>query len=169
MSLQGKAIIFGDDINTDYIIADHYKMRSTDIREIARYAFADYDPEFMKRMRPGDILVAGRNFGCGSAREAAPHVLKVSGISCVLATSFARIFFRNAVNIGLPIMECDTSAIKEGDDLVVDVKSGSVEDRTQGTRITAVPVTGIMAAILDAGGIAGYLRLHGDLVLPPGT
>ncbi|HYC37241.1 MAG TPA: 3-isopropylmalate dehydratase small subunit [Usitatibacter sp.] len=169
MSFRGKAIVFGDDINTDYIIAEHYKSRSTDIREIAKYAFADYDPEFMKRMRPGDILVAGRNFGCGSAREAAPHVLKVAGISCVLAVSFARIFFRNAVNIGLPIMECDTTGIEEGDELVVDAQSGAVEDRTRGSNITATPVTGIMAAILEAGGIAGYLRKHGDLVLPPGS
>jgi 3-isopropylmalate/(R)-2-methylmalate dehydratase small subunit len=166
MILHGKAIRFGDDINTDYIIAEHYKSRSTDIKEIARYAFADYAPDFIQRVRQDDVLVAGRNFGCGSAREAAPHVLKVAGISCVVATSFARIFFRNAINIGLPVVECDTASIQEGDQLSVDVEGGVVDDVTRALRITAAPLPGIMTAILQAGGIAGYLKRHGDLVLP---
>jgi 3-isopropylmalate/(R)-2-methylmalate dehydratase small subunit len=166
VKFEGRALRFGDDINTDYIIADHYKMRSADIHEIAKYAFADFDPTFMQRARPGDIVVAGRNFGCGSAREAAPHVLKAAGISCVVATAFARIFFRNAINIGLPVIECDTAAIQEGDELAVDLERGLVNDLTRGLKITADPLPGIMAAILQAGGIAGYLKLHGDLVLP---
>lgn len=166
MKYQGRALRFGNDINTDYIIADHYKSRSTDINEMARFAFADFAPDFVKQVRPGDILVAGRNFGCGSAREAAPHVLKAVGISCVVASSFARIFFRNAINIGLPIVECDSAAIEDGDELLVDVEHGVVHDLTRQLKISVDPLPVIMTEILQAGGIAGYLKLHGDLVLP---
>ena len=166
MRCRGKVLRFGDHINTDYIIADHYKSRYNDIDELAKYVFADFEPQFAKRVRPGDILVAGSNFGCGSAREAAPRVLKIAGISCVLASSFARIFFRNAINIGLPVVECDTSAIRDGDDLRVDVQAGIVDDLTRGLTIPAAPLPAVMTAILEAGGIAGYLKQHGDLVLP---
>ena len=166
MKYQGCALAFGDDINTDYIIADHYKIRSADIAEVAKYVFADYQPEFAKRVREGDVLVAGRNFGCGSAREAAPRVLRAAGISCIVASSFARIFFRNAINIGLPVVECDTAAICDGDEVQVDVEGGIVNDITQGLQIATTPIPAIMAAILRAGGLAGYIMLHGDLVLP---
>lgn len=166
MKLSGRALCFGDDISTDYIIADHYKVRSADTAAVAKYVFADYQPEFAKKARPGDILVAGSNFGCGSAREAAPRVLKAAGISCLVASSFARIFFRNAVNIGLPLIECDTSAIRDEDELVIDIEAGVLRDVTQGIEIAAAPMPLIMAAILKAGGLAGYIKLHGDLVLP---
>lgn len=163
---RGRALRLGDDINTDYIIADHYKMRSPDIAQVAKYVFADYQPDFAKRVRPGDLLVAGRNFGCGSAREAAPRVLKAAGIACIVASSFARIFFRNAINIGLPVVECDTSAIRDGDELLVEPSLGVVEDLSQGVTIATTPIPAIMAAILEAGGLQEYIRLHGDLVLP---
>jgi 3-isopropylmalate/(R)-2-methylmalate dehydratase small subunit len=166
MRYAGRALCFGDNINTDYIIADHYKVRSADIAEVAKYVFADYQPEFAKRVRDGDLLVAGRNFGCGSAREAAPRVLKAAGISCVVASSFARIFFRNAINVGLPVVECDTAAIQDGDQVLVDVEGGIVKDLTQEFQIATSPIPAIMAAILRAGGLAGYIKLHGDLVLP---
>ncbi len=166
MIFRGRAISFGDDINTDYIIADHYKMASADVNEVAKYVFADYRPEFRDEVRPGDVLVAGRNFGCGSAREAAPRVLKAAGISCVIATSFARIFFRNAINIGLPVLECDTSAIRNADELVVDIGTGSVDDLTQARQVRGLPMPSIMAAILREGGLVAYVRRHGDLVLP---
>jgi len=166
MRLKGKARRFGDNVNTDYIIAEHYKNRSTDIHEIAKFVFADFAPDFGKRVQPGDILVAGRNFGCGSAREAAPHVLKISGIACVVASSFARIFFRNAINIGLPLMECDTTEIEEDDDMLVDPAAGTVEDVTRSLTRTATPLQGVMADILASGGIAAYLKEHGTLILP---
>ena len=163
---QNRVHRFGDDISTDDIIAEHYKARATDVGELARYAFADHTPGFIDRLRPGEILIAGRNFGCGSAREAAPQVLKTAGISCVLAQSFGRIFFRNAVNIGLPLAECDTSAIMDGDEVAADLVAGVVRNLTRGTEVAAAPLPGVMAAILEAGGIAGYLRKHGDLILP---
>jgi 3-isopropylmalate/(R)-2-methylmalate dehydratase small subunit len=166
MIFRGYAVCFGDDINTDYIIADHYKAASADVNEVAKYVFADYRPEFRAQVRPGDVLVAGRNFGCGSAREAAPRVLKAAGISCVIANTFARIFFRNSINIGLPVLECDTSAIQAGDELAVDIVSGIVDDRTQALQIRGLPMPSIMAAILREGGLVAYLRRHGDLVLP---
>ena len=166
MMYRGRALRFGDDINTDYIIADHYKARSADIAEVARYVFADYQPEFAKRVRAGDIVVAGRNFGCGSAREAAPRVLKAAGIACIVASSFARIFFRNSINIGLPVVECDTAAIHDGDELRVEVEGGIVKNLTRDLQVATTPIPAIMAAILQAGGLAGYIKLHGDLVLP---
>lgn len=166
MILAGRAHRFGDDINTDYIIADHYKAASADVNEVAKYVFADYRPEFIREVRSGDIVVAGRNFGCGSAREAAPRVLEAAGIACVIAQSFARIFFRNAINIGLPVVECDTSAIVAGDELTVDVAAGIVENLTRSQRLQGLPMPAIMSAILGAGGLVEYIRRHGDLVLP---
>jgi len=166
MNFHGRALCFGDNINTDYIIADHYKAASSDVNEVAKYVFADYRPEFASQVRAGDVLVARRNFGCGSAREAAPRVLKAAGISCVLAISFARIFFRNAINIGLPVLECDTSPIREGDQLTVEIETGRVDDATQGLQIHAMPMPSIMTAILRAGGLVEYIKRHGDLILP---
>lgn len=166
MTLRGRVHLFDDDINTDYIIADQHKSRSTDMREIATHAFADIRPDFVGKVRAGDLVVAGRNFGCGSAREAAPHVLKILGISCLIAKSFARIFFRNAINIGMPLAECDTSPIQEGDDVEVDLEHGMLRDLTQGIAIDTAPLPPVMRAILQAGGIDRYLAVHGDLVLP---
>ena len=164
--MTGTAQRFGDDINTDYIIPAQYKASSLDLGEMARHTFADVDPEFVSRTQPGDILVAGRNFGCGSSRETAVHVLRASGISAVVASSFARIFFRNAINNGLVVAECDTDGIAQGDDVEVDLDLGTVRVRARDLCRRVEPLPAIMQALLASGGLGAYLREHGDLVLP---
>jgi len=166
MKYAGQAQRFGDDINTDYIIAAHRKMESLDLDVLARYTFEDIDPGFVTRVRPGDIAVAGRNFGCGSSRETAVHVLKRCGISAVVAQSFARIFFRNAINNGLPLVECDTSAVAGGDWVELDLDAGLVR-LAPGAPVQSVPpLPSVMQAVLEEGGLVPYLRKHGDLVIP---
>lgn len=158
---------FGDDVNTDYIIAAQYKAASLDLAEMARHTFEDIDPEFVARVRPGDVVVAGRNFGCGSSRETAVHVLQRCGVSVVVAASFARIFFRNAVNNGLPVVECETILIEAGDDVEVDLSAGRVRVANRAIDREVAPLPPIMAALLSAGGLAPYVARHGDLILPP--
>jgi 3-isopropylmalate/(R)-2-methylmalate dehydratase small subunit len=164
--LKGRAQRFGADVNTDYIIAAQYKAASLDLREMAKHTFEDIDPTFVERVRPGDILVADRNFGCGSSRETAAHVLLECGIAAVVAPSFARIFFRNAINLGLPALECETEGIAQGDVVEVDMANGSitVPERAITRDATRLPL--VMQALLEAGGLASYLRVHKDLVLP---
>lgn len=123
---------FGDDVNTDVIIAAQHKASALDIATMARHTFEDIDPDFVDRVRPGDLVVAGRNFGCGSSRETAPRVLSACGVAAVVAQPFARIFFRNAINSGLPVAECDTTGIAAGDELVLDLDAGYLE--AAGTR-----------------------------------
>lgn len=166
MRVEGFVHRFGDDINTDYIIAAQHKAASLDLREMARHTFEDIDPGFVERVRPGDVVVAGENFGCGSSRETAVHVLIACGVSAVLACSFARIFFRNSVNNGLPVVECDTSQIAAGDLLRLDLDSGTVTVPARQLRRRCAPLPPIMQAVLSAGGLANYVRQHGDLVLP---
>ena len=165
--MTGRAQRFGDNINTDYIIAAQHKAASLDVREMARHIFEDIDPGFAERVQPGDVVVAGNNFGCGSSRETAVHVLKALGVSAVLAPSFARIYFRNAVNSGLPVLECDTSSIQQGDEIEVDLARGVAVNHTRGTEHPVTPLPPVMQAVLAAGGVGPYLRQHGDLVLPP--
>ncbi|HEU5037747.1 MAG TPA: 3-isopropylmalate dehydratase small subunit [Nocardioides sp.] len=167
MIAQGKAQRFGSDINTDVIIAAQHKAASLDLAEMARHTFEDIDPGFVERVRPGDVVVADTNFGCGSSRETAARVLLACGISAVVAPSFGRIFFRNAINVGLPAIECDTSGIEQGDLIRVDLAEGhvSVPDRHITRPTTALPA--VMRALLAAGGLAAYLHKHQDLVLPP--
>lgn len=169
MRLNGTVQRFGANINTDYIIAAQYKAASLDMREMARHTFEDIDPGFVDRVRSGDIVVAGRNFGCGSSRETAVHVLTACGVAAVVATSFARIFFRNAINNGLPVLECDTAGIEQGDTLEADLDSGTVAVPARGIRLAAAPLPPVMQALLREGGLAAYLRRHGDLVLPSET
>jgi 3-isopropylmalate/(R)-2-methylmalate dehydratase small subunit len=164
--ISGRVQRFGSDINTDYIIAAQHKAASLDVTEMARHTFEDIDPEFVGRVRPGDVVVAGANFGCGSSRETAPRVLIACGISAVVAPSFGRIFFRNAINVGLPVIECDTAGIEQDDAIEIDLESGHVSIRQRGLERHARPLPDVMRALLDAGGLANYLRLHGDLVLP---
>ena len=164
--MTGRAQRFGDDVNTDYIIAAQHKAASLDIGEMAAHTFADIDPGFAARVRPGDVVVAGRNFGCGSSRETAVHVLLALGVRAVLATSFARIYFRNAVNSGLPALECDTSGIGQDDEIDIDLTRGVAINRTRDCELPVTPLPPVMQAVLAAGGIAAYLRQHGDLVLP---
>lgn len=136
MAIEAKAFKFGDDINTDYIIAGKYKFKSNDMDDMAHHAMEELDPNYYDRVHPeGGVLVAGKNFGMGSSREQAPLVLIHSNTRCVLAKSFARIFYRNAINTGLPVVECDTDAIDEGDDIYVNLEDGVVRDVTKGVEI----------------------------------
>jgi 3-isopropylmalate/(R)-2-methylmalate dehydratase small subunit len=134
---------------------------------MAQYTLADIDPGFATRVCQGDVVVAGRNFGCGSSREAAVHVMKVLGVKAILAQSFARIYFRNAINSGLPVLECDTSGIRQGDEIEIDLVRGIAINLTRKQELLATPLPPVMQAVLAAGGISAYLKEHGDLVLPP--
>lgn len=166
MSLKAKAFKFGDDINTDYIISGKYKFKSNDMGEMARHAMEELDPGYFERVSPaGGILVAGSNFGCGSSREQAPLVLIHSNTKAVLAKSFARIFFRNAINTGLAVVECDTDAISEGDDIEVDLESGVVRNHSTGRDIAFAPLPQVMARLLADGGLAVHFSKHGGFAL----
>jgi 3-isopropylmalate/(R)-2-methylmalate dehydratase small subunit len=167
--MTGTAQRFGDNINTDYIIAAQHKAASLDITEMSRHTFADIDPDFATRVQPGDVVVAGRNFGCGSSRETAVHVLKALGVRAVLAKSFARIYFRNAINSGLPVLECDTEGIEQGDEIEVDLAKSVAINHSRGMELRVTPLPPVMQAVLAAGGVAAYLEQHGDLVLPTDT
>ncbi|MDR1082575.1 MAG: 3-isopropylmalate dehydratase small subunit [Coriobacteriales bacterium] len=166
MAIQANAFVFGDDINTDYIISGKYKFKSNDMNEMARHAMEELDADYYERVSPeGGILVAGTNFGCGSSREQAPLVLIGSNTKAVLAKSFARIFFRNAINTGLPVIECDTSRINEGDKLEVDVEKGSIKNLTSGEQLSFAPLSSVMAKLLADGGLAPHFRKHGTFAL----
>jgi len=157
--MKGIAHVFGDDVNTDYIISGRYKFKTLDNRELASHVMEDLDPDFARRVKEGDFIVAGRNFGCGSSREQAPLAIKYAGISAVLAQSFARIFYRNAINVGLPVLEClDADKIKEGDALSVDLAQGIITDTTQNITLDVKPLPDVMLGILKAGGLANYFK-----------
>ncbi|GFG50378.1 3-isopropylmalate dehydratase [Mycolicibacterium agri] len=166
MIVRGRVQRFGADINTDYIIAAQHKAASLDVARMARHTFEDIDPGFVDRVQAGDVVVAGPNFGCGSSRETAPRVLQACGISAVVAPTYGRIFFRNAINVGLPVIECDTTGIEQDDVIEIDVEHGRVTVEERGLQRTATPLPDVMRALLEAGGLANYLRRHGDLVLP---
>ncbi|WP_027717826.1 3-isopropylmalate dehydratase small subunit [Desulfovirgula thermocuniculi] len=165
MLLKGKAHKFGDDINTDYIISGKYKFKTLDMDELARHVMEDLDPDFYHKIAPGDFIVAGRNFGCGSSREQAPLAIKHARISAVLAKSFARIFYRNAINTGLPVVECDTDQIDPGDELEVDLKAGLITNRTKATTLPIKPLPPVMIKILNDGGLVAHFRKHGGFRL----
>jgi 3-isopropylmalate/(R)-2-methylmalate dehydratase small subunit len=157
--LEGRARRFGDDVNTDYIISSTRKKATLDETVLKQYLMETVDPAFASSVRAGDLIVAGRNFGCGSAMEVAATVILAAGIKAVIAQSFSRTFYRNAVNNGLMPIECDTSGIGEGNALVVDVPV--VRNLTTGTEWPGVMPSGIAAWILDAGGLVAYLRASG--------
>ncbi|MGQ9512762.1 3-isopropylmalate dehydratase small subunit [Thermodesulfitimonas sp.] len=161
MRLQGRAHKFGNDVNTDYIISGKYKFKTLDMNELAKHVMEDLDPDFYQKIRPGDFIVAGTNFGCGSSREQAPLVIKHARIGAVLAKSFARIFFRNAINTGLPVVECDTDQIEVGDEIVLDLAAGVCENRTRGVTIPVKPLPEVMLRILQDGGLAAHFKKHG--------
>ncbi len=163
--IRGKAHVFGDDVNTDYIISGRYKFKTLDMDELAGHCMEDIDPDFASKVEPGDFIVAGANFGCGSSREQAPLVIKHAGVSAVLAGSFARIFFRNAINKGLPVAECDTSGIANGDELEVDLGEGKVKNLTRGVEMVISPLPSVMMDILSEGGLTEYLKKHGGFNL----
>jgi 3-isopropylmalate dehydratase small subunit len=158
MKFKGKVWKFGSDIDTDAIIPARY-LNTADENELAKHCMEDADPEFVKKMTPGDIIVAEDNFGCGSSREHAPIAIKYAGISCVIAKSFARIFFRNAFNMGLPIFECAevVDNTDEGDELEVDAVNGTIFNKTKNITFKAAPIPDFMQSLLDAGGLLNYV------------
>lgn len=161
MNLSGKAHKFGDDINTDYIISGKYKFKTLDMKELAKHVMEDLDPDFSKKVKKGDFMVAGTNFGCGSSREQAPLAIINAGVSAVLAKSFARIFYRNAINTGLPAIECDTDEIKSSDELEINLSTGNIINKTSGKKITAGPLPEVMLKILNEGGLVNYFKKYG--------
>lgn len=163
--LKGKAWIFGDSISTDHIAPGRYFHLRTNLPELAKHVLEDANADFASRMEPGDFVVAGRNFGLGSSREHAPRIIKLAGVNAVLAQSFARIFFRNSINVGLPVLEIDTSRISQGDELEVDLEAGEVRDITSGETLTFAPLPPVMVKILDDGGLVEHFRKHGDFNL----
>jgi 3-isopropylmalate/(R)-2-methylmalate dehydratase small subunit len=166
MTIDARAIKFGDDVNTDYIISGKYKFKSTDMEAMAVHAMEDVDPHYYEKAKPaGAILVAGSNFGMGSSREQAPLVLIHSNTRAVLAKSFARIFYRNAINTGLPVVECDTALIDDGDELALDLERGVVRDVTKQTEIPFAPLPPVMAQLLADGGLVEHFRKHGGFAL----
>ena len=163
--MAGKAWKFGDDISTDLIAPGRLVHLRSNLTELAKHVMEDADPNFAASVKPGDFIVAGRNFGLGSSREHAPTIIKMAGVAAVLATSFARIFFRNAINIGLPVVECDTDRIEQGDELELDLAAGVVRNRTRGQDIPFVPWPKVMRTILEDGGLVEHVRKHGDFKL----
>ncbi len=158
--LKGKAHVYGDNIDTDRIIPGKYT-KTLDLNELAAHCLEDLDPEFRARMQPGDWVVGGDNFGCGSSREQAPLALKTAGVSGVIAKYFARIFFRNAINIGLPVLEVPDLVAELGDEIEADLKTGSVKNLTQGTTHQAAAMPEVMIQILKEGGLVDYLKKNG--------
>jgi 3-isopropylmalate/(R)-2-methylmalate dehydratase small subunit len=165
MKLYGKAHRFGDNVNTDYIISVKRKRDTIDDNELAKYLMEDIEPGFYKRITPGDFIVAGQNFGCGSSREAAPRVILAAGIKAVIAKSFARIFYRNAINIGLLLFECDTDKFETGDVVEIDVDTGRVNNHSKDISLATNPLPDIMMEILKNGGLVPYLKKEGNLVI----
>jgi len=163
--LKGRAFKFGDSISTDHIIPGRLAHLRSNLPELAKHVLEDADPTFAFRVKAGDFIVAGRNFGLGSSREHAPLVLKIAGVSAILAKSVARIFFRNAINLGLPVLICDTDGISDGDELGIDLAAGTVKDVTNGNQFTFGKIPEVMLHILDEGGLIPYIQKHGDLKL----
>ena len=162
-ALIGKAHVYGDNVDTDRIIPGKYT-KTLDLSDLAQHVLEDLDPEFSTRVRPGDILVAGDNFGAGSSREQAPLAIKAAGVSAVVANYFARIFYRNAINIGLPVVEVGAHKIQTGHEIEIDLDQGLVIDRTSQDTYQATQMPQVMVRILAAGGLVNFLREHGDYV-----
>ena len=161
MEAQGYAIKYGDNVDTDVIIPARY-LNSSDPAELALHCMEDIDKDFVNKVKKGDIMVGGKNFGCGSSREHAPIAIKASGISCVIAETFARIFYRNSINIGLPIMECPEASreIKEGDEVEVDFDSGIITDKTTGKTYKGQAFPPFMQKIINAEGLINYINAN---------
>ncbi|MEG6570686.1 3-isopropylmalate dehydratase small subunit [Thermoanaerobacterium thermosaccharolyticum] len=157
--MEGKAIKYGDNVDTDVIIPARF-LNTSDPKELALHCMEDIDKDFKNKVKPGDIMIAGYNFGCGSSREHAPIAIKESGISCVIAKSFARIFYRNAINIGLPILECPdaASAIEDGDIVSVDLETGIIRDITKGIEFKSQPFPEFIKKIIECGGLINYVK-----------
>jgi len=163
--LKGKATKLGDNISTDDIIPGRFAYLRSDLAELSKHTFEDLIPNFASRANRGDFLVAGKNFGSGSSREHAPLVIKMSGIAAILAKSAARIFFRNAINQGLPVLLCDTDQINDGDQLKINLTEGVIINLTSNARLTSTKIPSLMFAILKEGGLIPYIRKHKDFEL----
>ena len=161
MILKGKSHKFGNDVNTDYIISGKYKFKTLDMNELAKHVMEDLDPDFYNKVTPGDFIVAGSNFGCGSSREQAPLAIKYAKIGAVIAKSFARIFFRNAIKTGLTVIECDTDKINPGDELEVDLSRGIIKNLTSGEGLPIKPLPDVMIKILNDGGLVEHFKKYG--------
>ncbi len=163
--LRGRAFKFGDSISTDHIIPGRFYYLRSNLPELAKHVLEDIEPDFLFSFNSGGFLVAGRNFGLGSSREHAPLVLKMAGVKAVLAESVSRIFFRNAINLGLPLLICDTSKIDSGDELEVDLPSSQIRNVTRGELLTFGKIPEVMLAILAEGGLVPYIKKYGDFKL----
>ncbi|MCR5515581.1 MAG: 3-isopropylmalate dehydratase small subunit [Lachnospira sp.] len=159
MKAEGKVFKFGDNVDTDVIIPARY-LNSSDPAELAKHCMEDIDKEFVSKVSKGDIIVANKNFGCGSSREHAPIAIKAAGVSCVIAETFARIFYRNSINIGLPIIECPDAAkeINAGDDIEVDFNTGIIYDKTTGKSYEGQAFPEFMQKLINAGGLINYIN-----------
>lgn len=161
--LKGKAHKFGDGISTDHIIPGKYAHLRSNMPELAKHVLEDADVNFVKKVKLGDFVVGGNNFGLGSSREHAPLVIKMAGVTAILAKSVARIFFRNATNLGLPVLICDTDKINDSDELEIDLLKGTVQDKTNGVVLTFGKIPDVMLKILDEGGLIAYIKKYGDI------
>lgn len=161
--MTGKAHVYGDNINTDLVIAGKYT-KTLNFQDLADHCLEDLDANFIKKVQKGDFLVVGKNFGCGSSREQAPLALKYAGVQAVLAKSFARIFYRNAINVGVPVLVCDTTPIKQGDALAINLDAGTVTVNGD-TVISCQKLPPMMQAILSKGGLVPFLKEKGDFTL----
>lgn len=165
--LKGKAFKFGDNISTDHIVPGRLLHLRSNLPELAKHVLEDADPTFAQRVKKGDFVIGGKNFGLGSSREHAPLVIKLAGASAILAKSVARIFFRNAINVGLPVLICDTESISDGDELEIDLETGKINDLTNGAELRFSPMPEIMLHILNEGGLVPYIKKHKDFILDP--
>jgi 3-isopropylmalate/(R)-2-methylmalate dehydratase small subunit len=156
--LKGKSFKFGDDISTDLIAPGRLFHLRSNLPELAKHVLEDADPEFPKKVRPGDFIVGGKNFGLGSSREHAPAIIKMAGVGAVLAKSFARIFFRNSINVGLPVLVCDTDKIEEGDDLEIRLSEGIIINNTRNLELKFNPLPEVMIRILNDGGLVEHIK-----------
>lgn len=161
-TMRGKAFKFGDSISTDLIIPGRYAHLRSNLPELARHVMEDADPDFARKVQPGDFIVGGSNFGLGSSREHAPLVIKMAGVSAILAKSVARIFYRNAINQGLPVLICDTDKIDTGDEIEVNFKAAEVTDITNGEKLTFKSIPPVMLDILAEGGLIPYISKNRD-------
>ena len=162
MKLRGKALKLGNNISTDHIIPGRWFHLRSNLPELAKHLLEDIDPTFVSKVKAGDFIVAGKNFGLGSSREHAALIIKMAGVGAILAQSTARIFFRNAINSGLPVLICDTNKIDEGDELKIDLAKGTVRDITNGTELSLGKIPEVMLHILKEGGLVAYIKKYGD-------
>lgn len=162
---KGKAFKFGDDISTDHIIPGRFFHLRSNLPELSKHVLEDVDATFVSKVKPGDFIVAGKNFGLGSSREHAPLVIKMTGVKAILAKSVARIFFRNAINLGLPVLITNTDQIDNGDELEVDLAGGVIRNLSKGRQLTFGKIPEVMLRILEEGGLVSYIQKQGDFRL----